>query len=99
MKLTRKVIKKLNKLLEPILKPTYFVEIPLDNIFNKLEENGILVIQEDKTPWSGFLCGSKGHVYFDLVDIRSNDIIVDSCLSLSWYKMDSGRYEVISYLT
>ena len=68
--------------------------IPLNDINNVLKEHGYQLLQEDKTPWSGFLCGADSNCLFDIGDDKG------SRLWLSWYKMPrSGRYEIVCYLT
>lgn len=97
--------KKVNKELREL--GDYHPEIPLDKIEDILEKYGIVLLQEDYTKWSGFLLGEESNTYIEIGYINTarqeNDItfytpIINSKLSLSWYKMQ-GRYEVISYLT
>jgi len=100
---------KLNKQIHTLLKPTYFDSIPLSQIFNILIKQGITPLQEDQTAWSGFLLGGRKkteQVYFNLgwTDTKDKDkrmqAIPNSVLSLSYYIMpESGRYEVIAYIT
>lgn len=100
---------KLNKQIHTLLKPIYFDSIPLSQIFNILIKQGITPLQEDQTAWSGFLLGGRKkteQVYFNLgwTDTKDKDkrmqAIPNSVLSLSYYIMpESGRYEVIAYIT
>jgi hypothetical protein len=102
--------KKLNTQIYKILKPTYFKSIPLDPIFDMLEKNGVIVIQEDNTPWSGFLVGGvkrTEYVNFALAwkdememmhGLKAYKAIPNAMLSLSYYKMESGNYEVLGYI-
>jgi len=81
-----------NKLLN-ILGKTYFPAIPLDLIFAIVEtgfENKI--IDEDGTPWSGLLLGDNSHTAFKIKNIKYT-------LFLSWYKMPSGNYEIVAYVS
>lgn len=99
--------KKINNAIHKITKPTYFSQIPLGDVFQALNHFGIIALQEDQTEWSGFLCGGVDkteQVYFDLGWIEDKDeknrylVIKNSVLSLSYYKMPSGKYEVIAYI-
>ena len=106
----------INKRLHDLTKG-YHAEIPLSAIFDVLKRHNIVPLQEDKTPWSGLLCGDNGETCFDLGEKEFEDFgikpawdvqgesevifydITNSVLRLSWYKMQSGRYEVLAYLT
>lgn len=70
----------------------YHPAIPLKEIFKIVSDNGGMVIDESGQEWSGFLCGESGRVNFDISGIKSNG------LNLSWYKMPSGRYEIVAYM-
>lgn len=97
--------KKLNRAISELLKPTYFNGIPLGQIFNLMEEHGIVPLQEDNTKWSGFLCGASGECFFELAPADSKDEngmykpYTNTGLRMTWYEMRSGRYEVIAYFT
>lgn len=141
--------------------------IPLDSMFDKLETNGFIALQEDGTRWQGIFCGAEGRANISLCEFNpttahyfylrkiSTDEVVDAVmlpktpipfegiqvadgyeltaigrseyetfkvmhedaeipsgqyhtvtmesakhmLCLSWYKMSSGRYEVIAYVS
>ena len=70
----------------------YFTEIPLDQIFDIVNQNGLTVVDEAGDPWSGFLCGSAGEAHFKVAGARFY-------LHLSWYTMPSGRYEIVTYIS
>lgn len=70
----------------------YFAEIPLSDIFAVVEKNIGMVVQEDGTRWSGFLCGEAGQASFQIAGYRFH-------LQLDWYKMQSGRYEIVVYIS
>jgi len=104
-KLSAKVKKQINK--EICNLPTYHDQIPLQTIFNILEKHGIYVLQEDNTVWSGILIGNNEHITFEISHVSSAYIkenfvfykpIENASLSLSWYKMSSGRYEITCYV-
>jgi len=69
----------------------YHDSIPLYGIFDVVERNIGMVVQEDGTRWSGLLLGEVGRADFKIANFRYN-------LHLSWYKMGSGRYEVVAYV-
>jgi len=110
-KLTRPMISKINKEIWKLLEPTYFKSIPLDEISDILKKHNIILLQEDDTEWSGWLLGGVNkteQVYFDLgwIDsaydmhgLKAYQKITNSLLALSYYKMQSGKYEVLARLT
>ena len=107
-KLTQPIKKKINKVIGQVLKPTYFSSIPLDKVFSATEKFGVIVLQEDQTEWSGLLLGGTDkteQVYFqlgwkDTMDSEKRyQVIPNAMLALSYYKMQSGKYEVLAYIT
>ena len=83
-----------------LLKPTYFGQIPLDEIFWATVRNGLIPYQEDGTPWGGFLLGGVKEaqmVQFPLADLETGQPF-NSAIVMSYYVMPSGKYEVIGYL-
>ena len=101
---------KINKGLQKVLKKTYFKAIPLDEMFKVLEKEGVVPLQEDNTYWSGLLIGGSDKtqmVNFNLGwanefqkvhGIKMYQAIPNSTLNMSYYKMPSGKYEVIGYV-
>jgi hypothetical protein len=81
-----------NKLLGVVGK-TYFPSIPLDLIF-MIVETGFesKIIDADGTFWSGFLLGDNSNTTFKIKDRKY-------VLFLSWYKMPSGNYEIVAYVS
>jgi len=88
--------------------PTYNEGIPLDLIENILQKYNLLLLQEDNTPWSGFITGAEGHALFSLgyldTAYEQNGLtaytpIENAGLSMSWYKMQSGKYEIVTYIS
>jgi hypothetical protein len=92
---------------------SYFAQIPLDIIKNILKKYGIYLVQEDGTPWSGFLTGSKNcgedgaekqMARFDMIYIgkRKNEeektYLLNTWLHMTWCKMTSGKYEVVKFV-
>ena len=110
-KLTQPVIKKINKEIHKYVKDTYYKQIPLDDIFNAMKKFGIVALQEDQTEWDGMLLGGvkkTEQIYFDLGFIDSDnkryhlpmyEVIPNARLNLSYFKMTSGKYEVLAYIS
>ena len=71
----------------------YHKSIPFDAIRAIVEAIGnTTVLDVDGTPLEGVLfCGHEGQALFSLKDSRYG-------LSLSWYRMQSGRYEIVTYI-
>ncbi len=100
--------KQVNNTIARITKPTYFDGIPLDKIEEGLHEHGLILLQEDQTEWSGFFTGREGqaHIALGFINTRykgNNDIdtyeeIVNAALTITWYKMGSGKYEIVAYI-
>lgn len=88
----------------------YHQEIPLQNIFDICKQYDIVPLQEDGTHWSGLLvggaeCGTEKArdqiARFDLAT-RGEDgrfIPANNIIWLSWCKMGSGKYEIVSYVS
>lgn len=70
----------------------YHERIPLGDILTVAKDSGLNPIQEDGTPWSGFLCGDTGEALIELDG-------VENLLVINWYRMESGRFEVNVYLS
>ena len=73
----------------------YFQEIPIQNITKNLQELGLGLINEDGTPFAGFLTGEEGRADIDLTWMGSP---VNNALTITWYKMPSGNYEIVTYI-
>jgi hypothetical protein len=85
-----KVPKSVNAALYDLSKG-YHDGIPLGAMFDVCRKAGLEPVCEDGTPWSGFLCGREGRAVIELKDCRK-------ALTICWYKMPSGRYEVTPYV-
>ena len=88
--------------------PNYHVGIPLDLIESILEKYGLLILQEDNTAYEGIFTGRDGQASIALGYINTANEkdgitfytpIENSMLIMTWYKMESGRYEIVSYLS
>ncbi len=97
--------KLLTDLTSPKYKTRYFDSIPLGDIFSALKRRNIIVLDSDGTPWSGMLLGVRGQETFEIAFGNNKDeegfyIPIDnSVLWMSWYKMQSGRYEIVVYVS
>lgn len=98
--------RKISKALYPLTKE-FHNAIPLKSICDVLEKFDLKLLQEDGTEWAGLLCGRDANATFDIgrierIDERWTcpvrwDVIKDK-LYLSWYKHETGRYEINMYL-
>lgn len=97
---TAKEIKALNVRVREVLAPTYFESIPLEGINEILQSEGLALIQEDNTRWSGFLMGSDSRALIEIGKENGSEVLdsTKNALMISWYKMNSGRWEVIGYI-
>ena len=88
----------------------YFIKIPLGTIQDILKKYNIYLVQEDGTAWSGFLMGNKGcgedgaeaqKATFDMAikDGENKYSLLKCWLTISWCKLDSGKYEIIKYIS
>lgn len=111
MKIVRKLKSLASRKVQYVLEPTYFSQIPLEDISQALKECGLVLLQEDNTEWAGWLCGEEGRATFSIGGyVTKRDESEDpmyipfdnTMLLLTWYKCSSrtdGKYEVIGYLT
>ena len=86
----------------------YFDKIPLRDICNILDSSNIIMLDEDNTEWSGLLLGREGRLKANLASKEnrggtdatptytpySNTILI-----MTWYKMPSGKYEIVVYVS
>ena len=89
----------------------YHEQIPLDEIFNILKEQKVIVLQEDGTKWSGMVttqgeCGSEkasqGPMKFELAWLpegMGEYVIANNYLIMTVCTMSSNRLEVIVYVS
>jgi len=68
------------------------MEFPLDEIKTKLAADGMFMVQEDGTPWSGIFCGSDGDAGIALSGIERSEI------RIMWHTMQSGKFEMTVYI-
>lgn len=72
---------------------TYHEEIPLDEIFDIVKSHGHTVVDKAGDEWSGILCGEIGQMNARIIGQY------EYYLHLSWYKMQSGRWEITVYVS
>ena len=98
--------KKINRELSAL--PNYHVGIPLDIIEGILKKYNLLLLMEDNTPWDGFITGAEGQATFTLgyldTAYEQNGLtaytpIENAALIMTWYKMESGKYEIVTYIS
>lgn len=87
---------KINKILSNMTSNHLFNEIPLDDIFNVFKKFGYMIVQEDGKEWSGFLTGAEGQASFDIATVNGSPV-VNIKLHMTWYKYQTGRYEIVAY--
>lgn len=87
---TQTIKNRINKELAAL--PTYSPEIPLGKIFEIVEKHAGQVVDVDGTPWSGILCGDNAGANFEIAGVKFQ-------LRITWYKMQSGRYEITAYVS
>ena len=102
------VRKRMRTAVRKVLKPTYFTQIPLQDLFDAMSKFDVVALQEDNTEWYGFLLGRDESTLFRLGDANKFETkhgykmyeqYDNVALQLSWYKMPSGKYEVTGYIT
>jgi hypothetical protein len=74
---------------------TYHDCIPTTLLFGILRTNGFEPVQEDGTPWAGIFCGHEGRAVIDLA--WAGEVI--RRLVFTWFKMESGRFEIVGYVS
>lgn len=80
-------------------------DIPLDRIDNVLRKYGYLLVQEDGTPWSGFLTGREGRTNIEIGVIGTQDenniheVVDNSMLVITWYKRGPRSWETVAYVS
>ena len=96
MRVNKRIRKAVNSKLYELLRG-YRKDIPLTSIDSILNESGMWMVDEAGNRDGFILCGDNSNATFDMMS--ENGLVMNSMLWLSWYKMTSGRYEVIAYIT
>ena len=85
---TKQAVKAVNAFLEALTRNTYFNGLPLDVMFSKLVAHGFTV---DENNLLGVYCGREGRVH--------EPVGLGVFFTMTYYKMESGRYEVVAYVS
>ena len=90
------IMREVNKYLAELGKE-YHYSIPLIDIFEELDRYNLSAVDEDGEPWQGMLLGADSRTTIEVIDMETGKYFCT--LYLSWYKMESGRYEIVSYIS
>jgi hypothetical protein len=74
----------------------YFSSVPIDGLFDVIEELGVTPVDEDGEKWSGMVMGEDSRTSIDLA-VGGGDPKMK--LHLQWYKMPSGNFEINAYVS
>ncbi len=89
MNATPKQIKAARQQIAAITRPTFFDSIPIAQLVDALESNGI-ALDAEHVPF--IVCGAEGR--FTVPALNAQVMLV-----ASYPCMESGRYEVVAYLS
>jgi hypothetical protein len=96
----RELQRSINYLLQPYAGTIYFANIPLTELLDICRNYEVYPIQEDGTLWEGFLAGRKGAANISLAIQHGTEMVVaKNVLAINYYKMESGNWEVIAYIS
>jgi hypothetical protein len=85
---------KANRTIHALITNRYFSAVPLDRLYDAVEQVGFSIDSEEK---ACMLCGRDGHATWDLFYEGKS---AKQMLVLSWHKMDeTGHYEVVAYVS
>lgn len=75
-----------------------------DSISSALEEievallsHGLMLLCEDATPFSAIFCGEDSHTTIRFG--KEGEFVENSMLVFSWYKLNTGRWEINCYFS
>lgn len=107
-KLSSRLKSKANRTLSTL--SSYFPS--LDKAVEKISEalrrkHGIVIVDSDGTPFQAIFTGRQGNTSIEIAPAESLGYqkegayksFTDSVLFMTWYRMDSGRYEIVCYLS
>jgi len=75
----------------------YHDGIPIQKIGEIMAPFGVVLMNEDNTPFGGFFTGREGRTSIDLA--LNGQPVSNSMLVMTWSKMPSNRYEIVAYLS
>ena len=94
-RLSQKIKKKINKALYEL--DNYHPHIPICDIEKIIiNESGYVLLNEDNTHFEAIFCGEQGRAD---INIGHYNGAIWNMLHLTWYKIPSGRYEIVSYVS
>lgn len=104
MKIKQDLRKKLSRAVHACVKEVFYDGVPIGPIDDALRANGCLLVQEDGTPWSGFLCGDQGRAMLDIASLDSCEngmykAYDNVAIVLMWERFPSMRYEITAYVS
>ncbi len=82
----REALKRLQEAVHEFLRPIYFDGIPATALAALVAEHGF-----DPSDFAGIYCGNQGRAFCQIGFGRG--------LALSWYRMPSGRFEIVAYVS
>lgn len=98
----------LNRAVNAALPGNYYDGIPIEDMQEALKLEGYVLLQEDGTKWSGMFLGSEGEAFLEMGKLSEGRMVnglatykpvSNSGLRMTWYKMGSGKYEIVKYIT
>lgn len=98
---------KLNRALNEALPGNYYESIPMEEVQSALQKEGYVLIQEDGTKWSGMLMGDDSNTIFEIGKLSEGRMVnglatykpvPNAGLFMSWYRMPSGKVEIVKYV-
>ena len=84
-------LNRLNESLSALITNRYFEHVPLADMLRMAEEEGFS-LDEENTPFA--LLGHEGKAD---IELRMSGAKKSAWLHLTWYRMPSGRFEVVAY--
>jgi hypothetical protein len=87
-----KAKKQASKAISAVVKPIYFESIPVAQLSAAMEANGF-----DAQNFDGIYTGRQGNTSIACSFIADPNKAV--YVSLSWYRMPSGRIEIVAYVS
>ena len=105
VRLTPKEKKQINVAVQEAVHEIYYEDIPLKDIFDACKQFNAVPLMEDQREWCGFLSGGIDktvHIFFDLgrglISDERYEVISNACLTVSYYRVASGRMEVLAHV-
>ena len=77
---------------------SYSDGLPIGRIDEVLQNSGFHLVNEDGTPFSAIFCGESSYCIIQIADVGTKKV-ANRVLWLSWHKMPSGKYEIVTYVS